>query len=169
MDETANAIIRQKNKMDEFANSMKDLFEDVREGIADAIVEGENFKGVLESILKQIAKSQIMKAIGSFGTEDTKASGLLSLFTRAKGGPVTAGRPYMVGERGPELFTPTGSGSIIPNHRMSTGTRTVNVVNNFSIDGGDKREMQQMIASSVSASVSLAVNKIQDNKRRGIM
>ncbi len=168
LDQTGNAIIRQKNKMDEFANSMKDLFEDVREGIADAIIEGENFKGVLESILKQIAKSQIMKAIGSFGTEDTKASGLLSLFTRAKGGPVTAGRPYLVGERGPELFTPTGSGSIVPNNRMSSGTRTVNVVNNFSIDGGDKREMQQMIASSVSASVSLAVNKMQDNKRRGI-
>lgn len=168
MDETANAIIRQKDKMDEFADSMKDLFEDVREGIADAVIEGENFKGVLESILKQIAKSQIMKAIGSFGDQDTKATGLLSLFTRAKGGPVTAGRPYLVGERGPELFTPTGSGSIVPNHRMGTGTRTVNVVNNFSIDGGDRREMQQMIASSVSASVNLAVNKMQDNKRRGI-
>lgn len=31
---------------------------------------------------------------------------------RAEGGPVAAGRPYLVGERGPELFTPSVSGSI---------------------------------------------------------
>ena len=36
-------------------------------------------------------------------------------WARARGGPVTAGRPYMVGERGPEVFTPSASGSILPN------------------------------------------------------
>lgn len=34
---------------------------------------------------------------------------------RAHGGPVSAGRPYVVGERGPELFLPSVSGSIVPN------------------------------------------------------
>ncbi len=34
---------------------------------------------------------------------------------RAAGGPVTAGRPYIVGEVGPELFVPSSSGTIIPN------------------------------------------------------
>jgi phage-related minor tail protein len=34
---------------------------------------------------------------------------------RASGGPVTAGSTYLVGERGPELFTPSASGRIIPN------------------------------------------------------
>lgn len=34
---------------------------------------------------------------------------------RAAGGPVTGGRPYVVGEKGPELFVPRGSGSITPN------------------------------------------------------
>jgi hypothetical protein len=34
---------------------------------------------------------------------------------RADGGPVSAGRTYLVGERGPELFTPSSSGQIIPN------------------------------------------------------
>ena len=36
----------------------------------------------------------------------------------AMGGPVTAGSPYLVGERGPELFVPDASGSIIPNHDL---------------------------------------------------
>lgn len=37
---------------------------------------------------------------------------------RAKGGPVTGGKTYLVGEKGPELFTPPASGTIIPNHRL---------------------------------------------------
>jgi hypothetical protein len=44
----------------------------------------------------------------------------------AAGGPVTAGRAYMVGERGPELFTPTTSGTISPNGATG-GSVTVNV------------------------------------------
>ncbi len=33
---------------------------------------------------------------------------------RRMGGPVTAGRPYVVGESGPELFVPTVDGTIVP-------------------------------------------------------
>lgn len=47
-----------------------------------------------------------------------------SLEGRAHGGPVSAGRPYIVGERGPEMFTPATSGRIIPNSggRSAGGT-----------------------------------------------
>jgi hypothetical protein len=38
--------------------------------------------------------------------------------TRAAGGPVSANRPYIVGEQGPELFVPSSSGSIVPNGGM---------------------------------------------------
>jgi hypothetical protein len=47
---------------------------------------------------------------------------------RANGGPVTAGFPFIVGERGPELFMPNTSGKIIPNNQTKTGS-----VNNFNI------------------------------------
>lgn len=36
----------------------------------------------------------------------------------AKGGPAAAGRPYIVGERGPELFVPNSSGTVVPNHEL---------------------------------------------------
>ena len=39
---------------------------------------------------------------------------------RAVGGPVTSGFPYIIGERGPELFMPNTSGSIIPNNKLSS-------------------------------------------------
>ena len=169
---TGEAIKEQKKSMDEWSDSLKEMFDDVREGIADAVVEGEGFKGVLQSILKEMAKTQIMKGLGMFGTDGNQGSGIFgaiqSMF-RARGGPVTANKPYIVGERGPELFTPSGSGSITPNNRMRTGgSSNVNVVNNFNVSGGVDQQTQRMIAQSVSTSVQLAVAKIDDNKRRGV-
>lgn len=54
-----------------------------------------------------------------------------TLTGKATGGPVSAGSPYMVGERGPELFMPSGSGTIIPNNQMSSMGSTTNVTNNY--------------------------------------
>jgi len=45
---------------------------------------------------------------------------------RAAGGPVSGGSPYLVGEKGPELFVPGSSGSIVPNGAMG-GTTIMNV------------------------------------------
>ena len=38
---------------------------------------------------------------------------------RAKGGPVQAGKPYLVGEEGPEIIVPKQSGTVVPNHALS--------------------------------------------------
>lgn len=56
----------------------------------------------------------------------------LPLVPRAMGGPVTGGSPYLVGERGPELFVPANSGRIVPNHAM--GGDTINVTIQTSAD-----------------------------------
>ena len=54
---------------------------------------------------------------------------------RAMGGPVTSGTSYLVGERGPELFTPSRSGSIVPNHALGGGGGSViNLTVNGAID-----------------------------------
>ena len=55
--------------------------------------------------------------------------------TRANGGPVMGGSSYLVGERGPELFTPSSSGNITPNGAMGVNTITVNV------NGGDPNQV----------------------------
>lgn len=46
---------------------------------------------------------------------------------RATGGAVTQGTAYMVGERGPELFVPNSSGSIVPNNALGGNTININV------------------------------------------
>jgi tape measure domain-containing protein len=67
---------------------------------------------------------------------------------RAKGGTVMGGTSYMVGERGPELFTPGRSGSIAPNSSMGGNA---NVVVNVDASGtkaeGDGRQANQLGAA----------------------
>ncbi|CAJ0740812.1 phage tail tape measure protein [Ralstonia mannitolilytica] len=53
--------------------------------------------------------------------------GLFLNGARAEGGPVSAGGLYLVGERGPELFRPNGSGAIVPNHALAGGV-VINVI-----------------------------------------
>lgn len=53
---------------------------------------------------------------------------------KASGGPVTAGTTYLVGEKGPELFTPNTSGAIVPNGAMSGSGTTINLTVNGAID-----------------------------------
>lgn len=52
---------------------------------------------------------------------------------RATGGPVSAGTTYLVGENGPELFTSSTSGNIIPNSKMGGGN-TINITVNGALD-----------------------------------
>ena len=63
---------------------------------------------------------------GSFGISSIK---------RENGGPVSAGGSYLVGEKGPEMFTPSRSGAIIPNNAM--GGVTNNIVVNVDASGTD--------------------------------
>lgn len=50
-----------------------------------------------------------------------------NLYKRANGGSVSSGVPYLVGERGPELFVPGAQGNIVPNNAMGTNNIVVNV------------------------------------------
>jgi hypothetical protein len=89
------------------------------------------------------AMSQIKDLRGS-----NKIGGVTTPAFRAAGGPVSMGGSYIVGEQGPELFTPNSSGSIIPNHRLAGtgGGVTINISGNTLLDGsaGDKLAAQIM-------------------------
>jgi hypothetical protein len=63
---------------------------------------------------------------------------------RANGGPVSSGSSYLVGERGPELFTPSSSGSISPNG--SSGQIVFSPVYNITVS--DKYEFERMIKNN---------------------
>jgi len=73
---------------------------------------------------------------------------------RALGGAVGAGRPYMVGERGPELFVPGAQGNIVPNNAMGSANVTVNVdASGSSVEGNSDQAAQlgKMLGAAVQA------------------
>ena len=81
-------------------------------------------------------------------------AGISTLPQRANGGPVMpSGGPYIVGERGPELFTPSSSGNITPNGGFGGGsTITVNV------NGGDPNSIVRALQQYVRQSGPVPVN-----------
>lgn len=78
---------------------------------------------------------QIASSFGGFGGP------------RAKGGPVLSGKSYLVGENGPEMFTPRFSGSIIP-HRESMATLTDSMLTRGANTDGGRREIVVTVTPS---------------------
>jgi len=89
--------------------------------------------------------------VGSVGTMPSNPA------FRANGGPVSAGGSYMVGERGPELFTPSRSGMITANEKLGgsiTNVVTVNVdASGSSVEGNDGQanEFGNVLAAAIQA------------------
>ena len=77
---------------------------------------------------------------------------------RAIGGAVGAGRPYMVGERGPELFVPGAQGNIVPNNAMGGSNIVVNVDASGSSVQGDGPSAQQL-GKAIGAAVQAELIK----------
>jgi hypothetical protein len=70
------------------------------------------------------------------------------------GGPVAGGSTYLVGERGPELFTPGTSGMITPNNALGGGGNTITV----NVNGGDPNSIVRALQDYVRQSGPVPVN-----------
>ena len=62
---------------------------------------------------------------------------------KAVGGPVSAGTTYLVGERGPELFTPNSGGTITPNNQMHGAGGGITVNSYVTVNSGDSGEQDK--------------------------
>jgi hypothetical protein len=157
---------------------IKAIYEDIgmslKSGIVDAIqgaIDGTKSLGdVASQVLRNIANKLLDVAINMalFGEMSGTGSGgglLGGLFgKRAMGGSVRAGQPYLVGERGPELFMPGRSGGIAPAGSFGGGVSVVvNVdASGSSVQGDDQR------ANQLGRIVSVAVQQeIVKQKRPG--
>ena len=144
MDSTLNDLFgdldEEANRINESLKKQNQIFDDaggmIAQGFEDAILSGQKLseviRGLGQDLLRLVFSNMITqplaKGIGDF------------LSGRAQGGPVNAGRPYMVGEKGPELFVPSSSGSIVPNGAMgSSGGGTGGVTVNYNIAAGVSR------------------------------
>ena len=123
-DEAQKALEAQAQKMDDLYQG---IGQSIQTGIVDALtaaVEGtKSLADVASQVLRQVANILLQ-----FGVNTALGGipGLSAFFPgRAAGGPVTGGKPYMVGEKGPELFVPNSSGNIVPNNKLGGGANVV--------------------------------------------
>jgi phage-related minor tail protein len=152
--------------MDESAKRTQQVFDSVFGNLSSAI---DNFvktgklsmKDLTRSIIQDLIAIQMKAAVMRFlGAAFGLATGpnasndgwfknvyqAAGVTEKATGGPVSAGSPYIVGERGPELFMPSGSGTIIPNNQMGMGS-TSNVTNNY-INAIDVKSFEDRLLGS---------------------
>lgn len=134
-----------------FADFLFDPFQNGLKGMLSG------FLNVIRRMVAEVAAQQILSAVfGGF----TNKGGFLGAFAKAitgkaMGGPVSGRTPYIVGERGPELFVPGTSGGIVPNNRLAMGGG-VTVAPVYNID-----------ARGATADLQAALPSIlQENNRR---
>jgi hypothetical protein len=82
--------------------------------------------------LNELQTRQLQGVEGTFyletlANQDLNGNGVIG---RAIGGPVNERTPYMVGERGPELFVPNAAGRIVPTNELGGG-QSVNITQNI--------------------------------------
>jgi hypothetical protein len=152
-------------------------------GIAESIVLGKEldvtFKsiaqtmavGILQTVVEIIARESVLLAIEKAktiykqqqamlsATSNLSGLGSLGSFFRASGGSVQKGQPYMVGERGAELFVPNQSGQIQQSARGGNdGATTVN----FNINTVDASGFEELLVRSrgtITQLINSAVNE----------
>ena len=136
--------------------SFKDVVKNVFQYVAMQMVRNNIAKPLASSL-----SSIITGAVGGFATGTSDS--LSTIFPpRANGGNVNAGQPYMVGEKGAELFVPKSSGDIVPNNQLGGG-QTINVTYAPQVNALDPRTAQTVIAENAPTIVGLVRQAFERN------
>jgi hypothetical protein len=158
--------------------SYKSIGVAVSDGFKGMITGASSWKdamrGIINSVIDELWRLYVVQQIVGFVT---KALGGIGLpvpgvaGARAEGGHVGGNKPYLVGERGPELFVPGKTGTIIPNKNMGGGNGgggvTVNVDARGSADPAAVRaQVQQGILEAAPAIIAAAQAKTVAGLRR---
>ena len=170
------------------AGEQTDLLKDALQGVGDIlgnqlmnvfdglINKTVDFNDVLRSTLSQVGRllmtaglNQLAGPVGSPGILS-----FLGFGTRANGGPVASGRPYIVGEQGPELFMPQQSGNITSNEDLrslmgrspaATNTSAMNFTFETTNIGGTEYVSREQLEAAMATTRRQAAN---DGAKRGM-
>lgn len=147
------------DKVQGLAQSMGESFS---AGIKGMITGAMSFKQVMSNVIDSVISKLfemfvVQQIVGMIGKGISAVTGI-PLKPKAIGGPVQAGGAYMVGERGPEMFVPSRSGSIVPNGGASG--MVINVDARGSADPGAVRAQVELgIAQAAPYIIAAAQNR----------
>ena len=137
--ENAEALENMQKVYGAFENAVNKAFSTVENSIIGLIRGTESLKGVMKkmmqafiadlttSILKMLILDRLKKQVlGMIGASAGGGFGAVlgSIFARQGGGSVSNNTPYLVGEKGPELFIPNSSGRVAPLDKAGFGAQT---------------------------------------------
>jgi hypothetical protein len=169
-------------------NTVQTFSDNAASAMAEFTMTGKmDFKSMVNSMIKDLLtlfyKMTIFQPIanafkGFLGGTGGEGGGLGSLFSgfgdwlgsffKANGGPVMSNSPYIVGERGPELFVPGGSGTIIPNKNMGMGGGESIVINQtINVSTGVQATVRAEIQSLMPQIATATKSAVLEARRRG--
>jgi len=176
------------NQMKELQQAFEGFGRKSADAIAEFVVSGKmDFRDLIQTMIKEMISMMVYQNLlkgmftgggggfnflsllglgGGIGSRTTIAGGATGGL-RANGGPVSANSPYIVGEKGPELFMPGSSGSIVPNNRLGGGSDGVTINQTINISTGVQQTVRAEIQQLLPQISNAAKNAVVDAKRRG--
>jgi hypothetical protein len=176
-DSLANNLARSLAQGKFALNDFKSFFNKILEDIATMIIQKRITQPLVDSILGSLGGTSGGGGIGSFisglGMSGTGGgfsfgnmfSSIGSFLGLANGGIARGGRPYMVGERGPEMFMPNTTGRVISTENMSPGGESIV---NFNINAVDTQTGVEFLLKNKPQIIGMVSQAHNHRGRQGI-
>lgn len=171
----AKAAKDAKEEIDKVYQGLRESISSSMEGAFMSIIDGTSnakdaFKKMASSIISELYRVLVVQRMVSgimnfLGFGATGATGVASavIGARATGGSVAGNKPYIVGERGPELMIPGRSGTVVPNDKISNDGGVTIIQNNSFGAGVSRAEIQAMMPKIVETTKAAVL----DARKRG--
>ena len=147
-------------------NGVKRLEDSLLDVISGAKSAKEAFKDMARSIISDLIRIMIQRSIT--GPLANALGGFFSpTGAKAIGGPVQRGAPYLVGERGPEMFLPAASGAIVPTKDLAAAGAGVTINQTINVSTGVQQTVRAEISSMLPQIAEMSKSAVMDARRRG--
>ena len=147
-------VKREKSEMELLLEDLRDGFKSLGAEIVSSFMSSSKaldaFKKLASSLLQKYTARAFNNIFDAMFPGTGSGSNLLDSAVKffggkADGGPVAGNHPYVVGEQGPELFVPSGSGTIVPNGMIGATTQSII---NYNIQAIDVKSFEDRIMGS---------------------
>lgn len=168
-EEEIKKLVEKEQKLEALLSKTKDLgsnFERIGKSIASGVSDnltaaimqtktlGDAAKSILNDLSSTLIRLGVNTILGGLTGGSSGIFGSLPMLKFANGGRPPTGRPSIVGEKGPELFVPKRSGTIVPNDKLGGGSTniSVNVDASGSSVQGDEQQSKEL-GRAISAAI----------------
>ncbi len=162
--ELSPELMRIKDASEMVGQSFENAFMSIAEGTMTA---KDAFKSMARDIISELYRIFVVKQITGMIQSAVGLMGGPNPFAfKAIGGPVQSDKPYVVGERGPEMFVPSRSGSIVPNNKLGGGGGVV-VNQTINVTTGVQQTVRAEVMGLMPQIAEASKAAVLDAKRRG--